>query len=54
MCEGRMDRDKFHNLEKISRCWGNTEPTAESNRDSTNYFLLGDRKAEAICDFCMT
>lgn len=52
--EGKMERDKFHNLEKISRCWGNTQPTAQSNKDSTNCFLLGDRKVEAICNFCMT
>lgn len=32
VCEGRMDRERFYNSEESSRCWINTEPTAESNR----------------------
>lgn len=34
MCEGRMDREMFYNSEESRRCWTNTEPTAESNRQN--------------------
>lgn len=54
MCEGRMDRERFHNSEKMSRCWANTEHTAQKQTAQIAFSGVTEKWMQSETLSCMT